>query len=92
MVYDQDAESSVSSEIEKHYYMHMNKWYFYIARCQDKSLYIGITHDADKRIKRHNQGDGAKWIKQHGNSEIVYTEMYDNYMEAHRRETQVKKW
>ena len=72
--------------------MHMNKWYFYIARCQDESLYIGITHDADKRIKRHNQGDGAKWIKQHGNAEIVYTEMYDNYMEAHHREIQVKKW
>ena len=70
----------------------MTKWYFYIARCKDKSLYIGITHNIEKRIKRHNQGYGAYWVKQHGEGKIVYTESFNTYLEAHRRELQIKKW
>jgi putative endonuclease len=70
----------------------MGKWYFYIARCKDKSLYIGMSENTDKRIERHNKGYGAKWIKQHGEAKIIYTEIYDNYLEVHRRELQVKKW
>ena len=70
----------------------MQNWYFYIARCYDSSLYIGITSNTDKRIKRHNQGLGSEWIKQHGKAKIVYTEVYNNYLEASRRELQVKKW
>lgn len=29
---------------------------FYIARCEDNSLYIGVSNDVKKRIKRHNKG------------------------------------
>lgn len=70
----------------------MNNWCFYIARCQDASLYIGVTGDLNKRLKRHNSGFGSRWIKQHGEAKIVYSEKYDNYLEAHRRELQIKKW
>jgi len=70
----------------------MDKWYFYIARCEDKSLYIGISIDVKKRIIRHNSGHGAKWIKQHGQAKIVYIEIYNTYLDAHRRELQIKKW
>ncbi|MFA6322783.1 MAG: GIY-YIG nuclease family protein [Candidatus Buchananbacteria bacterium] len=70
----------------------MKKWYFYIARCLDDSLYIGMTSDVDERIIRHNRGYGAEWIKQHGEAKIVYTETYNTYLETHRRELQVKKW
>ncbi len=67
-------------------------YYFYIARCKDNSLYTGVTNNTEKRIVRHNQGKGASWIQQHGEAEIVYVEKYDTYLEAHRRELQVKKW
>jgi len=70
----------------------MSKCYLYIARCKDNSLYVGATADVEKRIKRHNQGLGANWIKKHGQAEIVYTEEYDSYLDAHRRELQIKKW
>lgn len=70
----------------------MKKWYFYIARCKDNTLYVGVSGNPKERIKRHNQGEGSKWIKQHGTGEIVYTEKFPNYTEAHRRELQVKKW
>lgn len=70
----------------------MSKYYFYIARCKDNSLYTGITDNTKERIKKHNKGQGSQWIKQHGQAEIVYTEEYKSYLEAHRRELQVKKW
>ncbi|OGY43511.1 MAG: hypothetical protein A2731_01680 [Candidatus Buchananbacteria bacterium RIFCSPHIGHO2_01_FULL_39_8] len=70
----------------------MPEWHFYIARCKDNSLYTGISSDDSKRIKRHNKGKGAQWIKQHGQAKIAYTEKYNNYLAARRRELQVKKW
>ena len=70
----------------------MKQWYFYIARCKDNSLYVGMSEDTSKRIERHNRGQGAKWIKQHGEAKIVYSEVYDSYLGAYRRESQIKKW
>ncbi|MFA6272347.1 MAG: GIY-YIG nuclease family protein [Patescibacteria group bacterium] len=70
----------------------MEKWYIYIARCKDNSIYTGLSSDPNKRIIRHNEGKGALWIKQHGEAKIVYTEEYDNYLDAHRRELQIKRW
>ena len=70
----------------------MSKWYFYIARCKDKSLYIGMSSNVSKRLERHNSGWGAKWIKQHGSAQIVYREIYSEYKDARNRELQIKKW
>lgn len=67
-------------------------YYFYIVRCKDNSLYIGLTHNIEKRIRRHNQGKGALWIKQHGQALVVYKEKYNTYLEARHREIQIKKW
>ena len=70
----------------------MPTWYFYIARCADHSIYIGCTNNTVERIARHNRGEGARWFKHHGQGEIIYTEAYPDYLTAHRRELQIKKW
>ncbi len=67
-------------------------FYFYIAKCQNQSLYCGSTNNIDQRIIRHNSGQGARWFKQHGPGEIVYSENFDTLGEARKRETQIKKW
>jgi len=64
----------------------------YIARCSDRTLYVGISNNVDERIIRHNKGLGSLWIKAHGNAEIVYQEDFDNYTDARTREVQLKKW
>lgn len=67
-------------------------WYLYIARCEDKSLYIGISEDPAKRINRHNTGKGSAWIEQHGPAIVVYKETHPTYKDVRRREAQIKRW
>ena len=68
------------------------KHFVYFVRCNDSSLYIGNTTNLDERIMRHNNLRGASWVRQHGRGEIVYSERYDTYVEARRREQQLMRW
>ena len=63
-----------------------------MARCADRSLYIGVTDDTQKRIERHNRGEGARWFLKHGAGIIIFSEEYPTRLEARRRERQLKKW
>ena len=46
----------------------MNKWFVYIIRCSNNTLYTGITTDVDRRIQEHQgkDGKGAKYLKGKG--------------------------
>lgn len=39
------------------------KWFVYLLRCSDDSLYCGITNNLEKRIETHNKGKGTKYTK-----------------------------
>jgi len=37
-------------------------WYVYLLRCNDGSIYTGITKDLERRVKEHNGSKkGAKY-------------------------------
>jgi len=72
--------------------MNENKYYFYLARCSDSTLYSGSCTNLKKREERHNKGEGAKYTKYRTPVKIVYYEVYDTLKEARRREAQVKRW
>ena len=38
-------------------------WHVYIVECSDGTLYTGISHDVDKRIREHNLGIGSKYTR-----------------------------
>lgn len=40
-------------------------YYTYIVRCEDNSLYTGMTNNLEKRINEHISKNGAKYIKSH---------------------------
>lgn len=42
------------------------KWFVYVLRCADDTLYTGITNNLEKRIKQHNEGKGAKYTMGRG--------------------------
>ena len=41
------------------------KYYIYIIRCSDTSLYTGITTDMKRRYSEHFSKKGAKYTKSH---------------------------
>jgi putative endonuclease len=39
-----------------------SRWFVYLLRCRDGSLYCGITRDIPRRVAQHNAGTGAKYV------------------------------
>ena len=68
-----------------------NRYFTYILRCSDDSLYTGYTTDLAKRLQTHNAGKGAKYTKARLPVEMVYHEEYATKEEAMRREAAIKK-
>ncbi len=66
--------------------------FFYLARCDDGSLYAGTCVDLAKREQKHNSGSGAKYTRSRRPVQIVHSEEYESLSEARRRESEVKKW
>ena len=69
----------------------MNKYYVYIVKCRDNTLYTGITTDLEKRLTKHNQGTGAKYTRGRTPVELVYYEKGYTKSEALKREISIKK-
>ena len=65
--------------------------YVYILECADKSLYTGWTVDLDKRLKKHNEGTASKYTRARLPVKLVYYEIYDNKIDAQKREWYIKK-
>jgi len=65
--------------------------YIYIIKCGDNSLYTGWTNNLEKRFQEHCKGQGAKYTKGRGPLEIVYHEVFDNKIDAMKREYSIKK-
>lgn len=71
----------------------MSKYYVYILRCADASLYTGICTHLEKRLREHN-GElpgGAKYTLGRRPVVLVYHESAENRSQATKRELQIKK-
>ena len=70
------------------------KWYVYIVRCSDTSLYTGITLDIKRRIGEHNGNNarGAKSLRGKRPVKLVYYEEFLSQKEARQRELAIKNW
>lgn len=68
-------------------------YYVYILRTSSNTLYIGQTHDLEKRLKEHasHTSKSAKYMKYFTSFQLVYTESYETRSEAMKREMQLKK-
>ena len=65
-------------------------WHVYIIRCADDTLYTGITKNVDKRIQKHNAGNGAKYTKGRLPVKLVYKQKVGSHSAALKREHQIK--
>ncbi len=66
----------------------------YILKFSNNYLYIGQTNHLEQRIKDHKSktSRSAKFSKDNGEFELIYTEEYDTQLESMRREKQLKGW
>jgi putative endonuclease len=69
-----------------------SSWQVYLLRCRDGSLYTGITTDMARRLKAHNSGRGAAYLRQRGPGELVYLEDAESRSQALKREAAIKRW
>ena len=64
--------------------------YVYIVECNDNTLYTGWTNNLEKRIKAHNDGQGAKYTQGRRPVRLVYFEEFETKQEALKREWFIK--
>ena len=67
------------------------KWFLYILKCADQSLYTGITKDPERRFKMHAEGRAARYTRTRRPLEMVYQEACRSRVEALTRECAVKR-
>lgn len=67
------------------------KWFVYILRCADGTLYTGMTDDVEHRAKVHNEGKGAKYTRGRRPVLLVHQEKCESRSAALRREHAIKK-
>lgn len=65
--------------------------YTYIVECADQTLYTGWTNNLEKRIEKHNLGQGAKYTRNRRPVKLVYWEEFAEKKEAMQREAAIKK-
>ena len=68
-------------------------WYLYIIRCNNSSLYTGITLDVARRFKEHQEQGRkcAKYLKGKLPIELVYEQKFGSKSLAYKIEKRVKK-
>ena len=66
-------------------------WLVYMLECSDNSIYTGITNNLENRLKKHQSGDGAKYLRGRLPIKIIYKELFINRSEATKREIYIKK-
>ena len=75
--------------------MKNKKYFVYIVRCVDKSLYTGITTDIQRRLREHNglsrNKKGAKYTRTRRPVKLVYQKQFNNRSEAMKEESRIKK-
>ena len=69
-----------------------DKFYVYILKCADERYYVGYTNDLEKRLKLHNKGNGAKYLKMRLPVRLVYAKEYAYYKNALHAERNLKKF
>jgi putative endonuclease len=67
------------------------KYFVYILQCSNGTYYTGYTNNLENRIKEHNSGNGAKYLRGKLPVKLVYAKEYRYYKNALNRERNIKK-
>jgi putative endonuclease len=68
----------------------MARWFVYVLRCRDGSLYTGISTDVAGRVATHNAGRGARYTRPRLPVIVVHVERKRSRSTALKREAAIK--
>ena len=69
------------------------RWFTYMVRCRDGSLYTGYTvDDLTARVAAHNSGRGARYTASRRPVVLVWSHVFDNAHDARSLEARIKRW
>lgn len=60
-------------------------------QCSNGNYYAGYTNNLENRIKEHDSGHGAKYLRGKGPVKLVYVKEYKYYKRAIRKEREIKR-
>ena len=70
----------------------ISRWYVYMLRCADNSLYTGISTDVARRVMEHNQTRrAAAYTRARRPVVLVYTEVCPDRSGALKREHAIRR-
>lgn len=68
-------------------------YFVYILKCNDDTLYTGITTDVKRRLDEHNNSiKGAKYTKVRRPVKLMYQEKLKDRSSASKREYEIKQF
>src|SRR5205809_7387562 len=67
-----------------------NKWFVYVLRCADGSLYTGIAKDVNRRCQQHNDGKASRYTRSRRPTKLVWHEAQPGRSSALKREAAIK--
>ncbi|MCM3719895.1 GIY-YIG nuclease family protein [Fictibacillus phosphorivorans] len=68
-----------------------NNHFVYILECGDGTYYTGYTNEISQRIRKHEEGKGAKYTRGRGPFKLVFQQSFSTKQEAMRFEFAIKK-
>jgi len=66
------------------------EFFVYILECGDKTYYTGYTPNITRRLKLHNDGNGAKYTRARRPVKLVYMKKYKYFKPAFLEELRIK--
>jgi len=67
-------------------------YFVYILKCENGTLYTGITNDVARRFEEHKNGKGGHYTRSSKVVSILYKEEHPDKSSALKREAQIKGW
>jgi len=66
----------------------------YILESEEGKKYIGTTADIERRLREHNSSNGntQRFTNKSSNWKLIHLEVFENDIEARKREKQIKSW
>ena len=66
------------------------RWFVYLLKCADGSLYTGITNDVSRRVEQHNARTASRYTRGRLPVVLIFKEAQAGRSEALKRELAIK--